>query len=40
MLPRLVESTSVWRNGSTPRVRVTQEFSNYRRFLGDSRLVR
>jgi hypothetical protein len=39
MLPRLVESTSVWRNASTPRVRVTQEFSNYRRFLGDSKLV-
>jgi hypothetical protein len=39
MLPRLVESTSVWRNAPLPRVRVTQLFSNYRRFLGDSRIV-
>ena len=39
MLPRSVETTTVWRNTPVPRVRITQAFSNYRRFVGDSRIV-
>jgi hypothetical protein len=39
MLPRSIESTSVWRNTPVPRVRVIQDFTNYRRFIGDSRIV-
>jgi hypothetical protein len=39
MLPRSVDSMSVWRNTGVPRVRITQVFSNYRRFVGDSRIV-
>jgi hypothetical protein len=39
MLPRSIESVSVWRNTPVPRVRITQAFSQYRRFIGESRLV-
>jgi hypothetical protein len=39
MLPRSIESTSVWRNTPVPRVRITQGFSNYRRFVGESRIL-
>ncbi len=39
MVPRSIETTTVWRNTPVPRVRVTQAFSNYRRFIGDSRIV-
>lgn len=39
MLPRSIETTTLWRNTPVPRVRITQAFSNYRRFIGDSRIV-
>ena len=39
MLPRSIETLSVWRNAPVPRVRVTQTFTDYRRFLGDSRIL-
>jgi len=39
MLPRSIETTSVWRNAPVPRVRVTQTFTDYRRFLSDSRIL-
>ncbi len=38
-LPRLVETTSVWRGMGAPRVRVTQEYSGYRRFVTGARIV-
>jgi hypothetical protein len=38
-LPRLVEITSVWRGMGTPRVRVTQEYSDYQRFVTGARIV-
>jgi hypothetical protein len=38
-LPRLVEITSVWRGMGSPRVRVTQEYSDYRRFVTGGRIV-
>jgi hypothetical protein len=39
MLPRLIETTTVWRNAAVNRVRMTQEFSDYRRFVTDGRIV-
>lgn len=39
MLPRSIETTTVWRNASVNRVRMTQEFSEYRRFVTDGRIV-
>jgi len=39
MLPRSVETTSLWRNAPLPRVRVTQSFTDYKRFIGDSHLI-
>jgi hypothetical protein len=39
MLPQSIETNTLWRNTPVPRVRVTQSFSNYRRFIGDSRIV-
>ena len=39
MLPRSVETTSAWNNAGYARVRMTQTFSKYRRFVGESRLV-
>jgi hypothetical protein len=39
MLPRSVETTSTWSNAGYPRVRMTQTFSKYRRFVGESHLV-
>jgi hypothetical protein len=39
MLPRRADSTTVWRNTGSPRVRITQEFSDYRRFLTGGRIV-
>jgi len=39
LLPRSVETTNSWTNAGYPRVRITQMFSNYRRFVGDSHLV-
>ena len=38
-LPRLIETTTVWRNAGTSRVRMTQEFSGYRRFITGARVV-
>jgi hypothetical protein len=39
MLPALIETFSVWRGGGSPRVRIRQEFSDYKRFLTDARIV-
>ena len=39
MLPRLIETTTVWRNAAVNRVRMTQVFSEYRRFVTDARIV-
>lgn len=39
LLPARVESLTVIRNSGVPRVRVTQTFSNYRRFVTGSRIV-
>jgi hypothetical protein len=39
MLPSRIDSVSVIRASGTQRLRVTQEFRNYRRFLTDSRIV-
>jgi hypothetical protein len=40
MLPRSVDTTTAWTNAGYARVRMTQTFSKYRRFVGDARLVR
>jgi hypothetical protein len=37
MLPRLIETTTIWRNAN--RTRMTQTFSDYRRFVTDARIV-
>jgi hypothetical protein len=39
LLPWRVESLSVIRNSGVPRLRVTQTFTNYRRFITASRIV-
>ena len=39
MLPERVESTTVIRNSGMPRLRTTQTYDNYRRFVTDSRIV-
>jgi hypothetical protein len=39
MLPRSVETTSAWTNAGSARMRLTQTFAHYRRFLGDSHMV-
>jgi hypothetical protein len=39
MLPRSIETTSVWRNAGISRMRMTQMFSDYRRFITDARIV-
>ena len=39
MLPRSVESVQVVRNSGAPRLRKTQVFSNYRRFMTGGRIV-
>ncbi len=39
MLPRSVETTSTWNNAGYARIRMTQTFSKYRRFVGESHLV-
>ena len=38
-LPRLVETTSIWRRSGIVRNRRTQEFSDYRRFITGARIV-
>jgi hypothetical protein len=40
MLPAEITSSSMWRNGGSPGNRVTQSFSNYRRFVTAGRIVR
>jgi hypothetical protein len=39
LLPSTIDTVSVVRNAGSPRVRVTQTFSEYRRFTTDSRIV-
>ena len=39
VLPSSIETTSVVRNSGSPRTRITQSFTNYRRFVTGSRLV-
>ena len=40
MLPDRIESLVIVRNSGSPRLRITQEFSDYRRFVTASRIVR
>jgi hypothetical protein len=40
MLPVSIESFTIIRNSGVPRLRTSQEFSNYRRFITGGRLVR
>ena len=40
MLPASIESFTIIRNSGVPRLRTSQEFSNYRRFITGGRLVR
>ena len=40
MLPARIESLVVVQNSGTPRLRITQSFSDYRRFVTSSRIVR
>jgi hypothetical protein len=39
MLPAEIISSSMWRNGGSPGNRITQSFSNYRRFVTGGRIV-
>ena len=39
MLPAEITSSSMWRNGGSPGNRVTQSFSNYRRFVTAGRII-
>jgi hypothetical protein len=40
MLPAQIVSTAMWRNAGSPGSRITQSFSNYRRFVTGGRIVR
>jgi len=40
MLPAEITSSSMWRNGGSPGSRITQSFSNYRRFVTAGRFLR
>jgi hypothetical protein len=40
ILPASVRSTTVFRNAPSPRMRVLQTFSNYRRFMTEGRIIR
>jgi hypothetical protein len=40
MLPSEIVSSSMWRNGGSPGSRITQSFSNYRRFVTAGRILR
>jgi hypothetical protein len=40
LLPALVESLVVVRNSGSPRLRITQSYTNYRRFVTGGRIVR
>jgi hypothetical protein len=39
MLPAEITSSAMWRNGGSPGSRITQSFSNYRRFVTGGRIV-
>jgi hypothetical protein len=39
MLPASIDTLTIVRNSGHPRVRITQTFSNYRRFVTGSRIV-
>ena len=39
MLPAEIVSSSMWRNGGSPGNRITQSFSNYRRFVTGGRII-
>jgi hypothetical protein len=39
MLPSSIERLTVWRNAAVNRVRITQTFSDYRRFVTDARIL-
>ena len=40
MLPAEISPSSMWRNGGSPGSRITQSFSNYRRFVTGGRIIR
>ena len=40
MLPERIESMTIVRNSGVPRLRTTQTYDNYRRFVTDSQIVR
>ena len=40
LLPSIIETVTVVRNSGSPRVRISQTFGNYRRFVTGSRIVR
>lgn len=40
MLPAAIETVTVWRGGGRQRTRITQRFTDYRRFLTEGRIVR
>jgi hypothetical protein len=40
LLPATIDTVSIVRNAGSPRVRVTQTFSDYRRFTTDSRILK
>ena len=40
MLPARIDNLVIVRNSGSPRLRITQRFSDYRRFVTDSRIVR
>ncbi len=39
MLPATVDTVTVMRGGNTQRTRISQRFSNYRRFIADARVL-
>ena len=39
MLPSSIDTTTIVRNSGSPRVRISQTFGNYRRFVTGSRIV-
>jgi hypothetical protein len=40
LLPSEIVSSSLWRNGGSAGSRITQSFSNYRRFVTAGRIIR
>jgi hypothetical protein len=39
LLPSSIDTTTIVRNSGSPRVRISQTFGNYRRFVTGSRLI-